>query len=146
MKIENYKTYISEIPLHKKIILTKNDKIAMMTIEDIPHILIRTRRELELKRTILKTRVKISIEKDEEINNIMKHLINNNIETLLELLEEENLIIIHLCKDQAKILIGKIVSRNSGTDIWNLSKKGKIVNIENIKRILHPLNIKITLY
>ncbi|NPB01081.1 MAG: hypothetical protein GXO10_06865 [Crenarchaeota archaeon] len=145
MKIESYKTYISEIPLHKRAILTKNDKIAVLPIDDTPQILIRTRRELELKRTILRIKIKIEPEKEDKINTIIRNLFkNNNIETMLELLDNEKLITIDLYGDKARLLIGKIVDRESGTDLWNIARKGKLItDIEIIKRILYPLNIKI---
>ncbi len=146
MKIENYRTYISEIPLCKTITLTKDDKIALLSIDNIPHILVRTRRELELRRTILKIRLKVKIEKDYKIDNIIKNLAkSNNINDIVEFLENDNLITICLYNDKAKVSIGKIISRNSGQDVWNIVKKGKIMDLHNIEKIFRSINIKLAL-
>ncbi len=145
MKINSYKTYISEIPLHRHTTVVSNDRLVLLSIDNIPHILLRTRRDLELRRTIMRVKVKVSSQEPKKVHNIISRILKeNSINTILELLDDNYIIAIQYVKNHVKVFLGKVLEYNTGSDIWNIAGKGKMIeNIDILNRILKQINIKL---
>ncbi|NPA23413.1 MAG: hypothetical protein GXO23_03855 [Crenarchaeota archaeon] len=143
MWINTYKTYISEIPIQKRVTIDKTDMIAILPIiEDAPQILIRSRRELDLRRTIMKVKAKIISEPPDKSKEVLRDMLKQkNIEDLTNMLEDY-IITIRMLKSFAKINIGRVIELNSGTDVWNVASRGRLtVDIYVLRKFLKNMNI-----